>query len=71
MVPTRTEADQRAEHQRFALAEIEGAGGGERELVAERDDGIDHAERDAAEDQLQKDFHDFTYAARQQENGQP
>jgi hypothetical protein len=29
-------------------------------LVAERDDGIDHAECDTAEDELQKDFHDFT-----------
>jgi hypothetical protein len=26
-------------------------------LIAERDDGIDHAERDAGKDQLEEDFH--------------
>ena len=47
----------RAQHQGLALAEVEGAGSGERELVAEGDDGVDHAQRDAAEDKLQEDFH--------------
>ncbi|KAG1442465.1 hypothetical protein G6F57_018401 [Rhizopus arrhizus] len=35
--------DQRAQHQGFALAEVQGARGGESKLVSERDDGIDHA----------------------------
>ncbi|MNN67247.1 hypothetical protein D3C81_1828720 [compost metagenome] len=50
-------AHERAQHQGFALAEIEGAGSGKGQLVAEGDDGIDHAQRDAAEDELQEDFH--------------
>jgi hypothetical protein len=45
-LPTTERPDQRAQHQRFALAEVERAGRGKGQLVAEGDDGIDHAERD-------------------------
>ena len=49
------EADHRAEHQRLALAEVQRSRGRERELVTERDDRVDHPQRDAAVDQLQQD----------------
>ena len=54
------EPDERAEHEGIALAEVERAGSGESKLIAERDHGVDHAERDAGHDELQEDFHDVT-----------
>jgi len=56
-MPDQRQAHQRAQHQGVALAEVEGVGGGEGQLVAEGDDRVDHAERDAAEHQLGQDLH--------------
>jgi hypothetical protein len=51
------QADERAQHQRLALAEVERARSGERQLITESNHRVNHAERDAAEDQLQQNFH--------------
>ena len=51
------EADQRAQHQRLALAEVQRLRGGEGQLIAEGDDAVDHADGNAADDQLQEDGH--------------
>jgi hypothetical protein len=53
----------RAEHQRLALPEVQGVGGREGQLVAKGDDGVDHPQRDAAEDELGEDLHVGSVAA--------
>jgi hypothetical protein len=47
---------------RITLAEVRGIGGLERELVAEGNDCIDHAQRDTAVNELKQDFHIFNSA---------